>query len=140
MSKLQELTDESLGDFLSAAPLVLVTFSAHWCGPCRASKPRLQKIATTSKIPMGIVYEDDLGEGIHYFNIKAFPTYVLYRDGQEVDRVEGADLEAVVALLANIQLEEPDAVELDHCSALSICATWYGSDLSKILSFGLDRT
>ena len=80
----------------------VVTFSATWCGPCKASKPKLIELATTttsnssnpiSVVPIGYVYENDLDDYLDIFvEIKAFPTYIFYRNGVEISRAEGVDV------------------------------------------------
>lgn len=75
----------------------LVTFSAHWCGPCRASHPALQALAESqASTVMGIAYESDLGDALHsQFQVRAFPTHVLFVQQTERARVEGANVERV---------------------------------------------
>jgi thiol-disulfide isomerase/thioredoxin len=99
---LQELgSTAAVQDFIGQNKNTLVTFSAHWCGPCRASKPALTDMAAqytrdvTKDVKFGIVYENDLGEDIHQFRIRAFPTYVLFVGGTEAQRVEGVNLDAI---------------------------------------------
>jgi thiol-disulfide isomerase/thioredoxin len=91
---------------------VLMTFSAHWCGPCRASKPALQQLAERYSSPpsllFGIVYEDTLGDDIHSYRIRAFPTYVFFRNGTELERVEGANLTAVETM---VQKHRPTPIQ-----------------------------
>ena len=84
----------------------IICFSATWCGPCKASKPQLEQLASTlpqSKgVTVGIVYEHTLGEDIQKFNIRAFPTYVLFHGMEEVGRVEGADFEGIAQMLESV--------------------------------------
>ena len=70
-------------------------------GPCKASKPQLEQLAKeyATKMPMGIVYESDLGDDIHNYSIRAFPTYVLFVSGKESKRVEGVNLAAVQEMM-----------------------------------------
>lgn len=49
------------------------------------------KNATRPFVKMVIVYEDTLGEDLHYYKIRGFPTYILYRAGVELARIDGAD-------------------------------------------------
>ena len=104
---LVELQDQNeLMDFINSNPLCLVTFSATWCGPCKASKPKLEALSndvsssSSSSVPFGYVYESDLDDFLDIFvELKAFPTYILFNDGQEVDRVEGVNFEGIQQML-----------------------------------------
>ena len=98
MPPLRELSSpQELESFLRDNPACLVTFSAHWCGPCQRSKPQLEQMALQqpASLPFAIIYEDVLQNQIHEYRIRAFPTYVAYAQQQEVQRVEGANLPAV---------------------------------------------
>jgi thiol-disulfide isomerase/thioredoxin len=106
MASFTELKNPNeLIEFLNDNPRCLVTFSATWCGPCKAGKPKLQEIASSTKnIPFGYVYESDLEDYLDIFiEIKSFPTYVLFKDGQEVQRVEGVDFAALETMLADAE-------------------------------------
>merc|ERR1711933_190822 len=80
---------------------VIICFSAHWCGPCKQSKPALEEFfRKQSEIPNGIqcgyVYESNIGSDITKYNIKGFPTYVFFgKDGIEKDRVVGVNFNGI---------------------------------------------
>jgi thiol-disulfide isomerase/thioredoxin len=87
-----------LQSFLQDNNVCLVTFSAHWCGPCKQSKPQLEALAkeySSPVVPFGYTYESDLGEFLHTFQIKAFPTYAMFVAGKEVQRVEGVNFSGI---------------------------------------------
>mmetsp|Transcript_16174 Transcript_16174/g.37072 ORF Transcript_16174/g.37072 Transcript_16174/m.37072 type:complete len:113 (+) Transcript_16174:107-445(+) len=95
---------EELTDFLNAHEEggCVVTFSATWCGPCKACKPRLKnEISKKSRVPIGYVHESDLDPSFLdvFVNIKTFPTFVFFRKGKEISRVEGVDLEALETMI-----------------------------------------
>ena len=91
-----ELTSaDQLKSFLEKNVVGVVTFSAHWCGPCKASKPKLEALAKNSKVPVSIIHESDIGDYIHTFSVRAFPTYVLFHNGTEAQRIEGVNLQGV---------------------------------------------
>jgi thiol-disulfide isomerase/thioredoxin len=81
----------------------LICFSATWCGPCKASKPTLEALAgsyaadPSLDIQCGIVYEHNLSEAIHEFQVKAFPTYVLYvgNGSKEFGRISGVNFDGI---------------------------------------------
>ena len=102
---------DELTDFLNANEErgCVITFSATWCGPCKACKPKLRdeiavKYSPSSQnvggVPIGYVYESDLDDFLDVFvEIKAFPTFIFFRKGQEISRVEGVDLEALESMI-----------------------------------------
>lgn len=53
-----------------------------------------------SHIPFGYTLESDLGDYLHTFQVRAFPTYVCFIGGKEVERVEGVNFAGIQAMLA----------------------------------------
>ena len=96
---------EAVQGFIQNNPKALVTYSATWCGPCKASKPDLERMADefskdiSRDVNFGIAYEHNLGDGIQNYNVKAFPTYILFVNQLELGRVEGANLQGVRELI-----------------------------------------
>lgn len=100
MTLIELSSPPELTDFIKSNPVCLVTFSAHWCGPCKASKPQLAEMARSAPVPFGYVHESDLGDFLHTFNVRAFPTYVVFVDGREAGRVQGVNFAGIQALVA----------------------------------------
>eukprot|EP00581_Thalassiosira_minuscula_P000567 CAMPEP_0183748888 /NCGR_PEP_ID=MMETSP0737-20130205/67995_1 /TAXON_ID=385413 /ORGANISM="Thalassiosira miniscula, Strain CCMP1093" /LENGTH=564 /DNA_ID=CAMNT_0025984631 /DNA_START=25 /DNA_END=1719 /DNA_ORIENTATION=- len=103
---LQELdTPEALSSFLSTNPHSLICFSATWCGPCKRSKPQLEELASNYaadpnvNVACGIAYEHNLKDVIQTYNIRAFPTYVLYKGSTDLGRVQGVDFDGIKSLV-----------------------------------------
>lgn len=69
------------------------------------SKPQLEQMAQQYKddsskdVTFGVVYESDLGEATQQYSIRAFPTYVLFVRGSEVNRVEGVNFQGITAMI-----------------------------------------
>ena len=75
-------------------PLV-VDFWATWCGPCRMIAPIISKLAEKydGKIIVGkcdVEENDDMAEE---FGIRNIPTILLFKGGEIVDKIVGAQSE-----------------------------------------------
>ena len=95
MTLIEISSAEELKTFIQKNNVCVVTFSAHWCGPCKQSKPQLEELAKTSPVPISIVHESDIGDYLHTFKVTAFPSYVLFVQETEVQRIKGVNLQGV---------------------------------------------
>jgi thioredoxin 1 len=71
---------------------VLVDFGATWCGPCRRMEPAMAYLSVQYKdrVKVGKVDVDENAEIQTQYNVDAFPTFVIFQNGQEVARTVGA--------------------------------------------------
>ena len=98
---------DAVNAFKSSNSNALICFSATWCGPCKASKPTYEALAQSyladpaTDLKCAIVYEHNLSEAIHEFQIKAFPTYVLFLNNgtKEHGRVQGANFDGIKGMI-----------------------------------------
>jgi thioredoxin 2 len=72
--------------------IILAEFWAKWCGYCRAIEPFINELAAKRAGRLKIVKVDVDSEPIlaRRFTIKATPTFVLYRNGRQLGRFDGA--------------------------------------------------
>ena len=70
---------------------VLVDFWAEWCGPCKMLTPVLDEIAveTGDRATIAKVNIDEEPELASRFGIQSIPTLVVFRGGEEQDRLIG---------------------------------------------------
>ena len=84
-----QLEQELNGD--SSTPLLLDVY-ATWCGPCKLMAPELVEVAAElgDKVRVGKMDSDQFPDWSRKLKIGAFPTVLVFKGGQEVQRVEGA--------------------------------------------------
>lgn len=70
----------------------IIDFWAAWCGPCKMMNPILDEIEKEYADELIITrYDIDVESDIvKDYNIQSVPTYVILKDGEEVDRIIGA--------------------------------------------------
>jgi len=71
---------------------VIIDYSAQWCGPCRMMAPIFERLAKdfSDKIIFGKVDIDEEQGIAQAFGITAVPTFIIFKDGNPVDRILGA--------------------------------------------------
>ena len=65
----------------------ILYFTAEWCGPCKKTRPIVEELNKEGTgIKFTIVDVDSEKELVSKFNVQKVPTFVLIKDGIEVDR------------------------------------------------------
>ncbi|HTH57586.1 MAG TPA: thioredoxin [Cyclobacteriaceae bacterium] len=83
---------KSFSEILLTERLVLVDFSAEWCGPCKMMKPVLEELKSWAGDGVRIL-KVDIDKNIHtasQYHVTAVPTFLFFRHGQAVWRHSGA--------------------------------------------------
>jgi len=93
MSNVKEVTDTTFeSEVVQSKTPVLIDFYAQWCGPCKMMAPIIDDIAReyNGKLKVVKVDVDESGETAATYGVTAMPTFVVFKDGQEVARKSGA--------------------------------------------------
>jgi len=79
-------------EVLKSSQPVLVDFWAEWCGPCKRIAPTIEAIAEKYQGRAKVVKlnVDENGERPSGLGVRGIPTLILFRDGNEVERIVGA--------------------------------------------------
>ena len=78
-------------EVMNASTPVLVDMWAAWCGPCRMIAPVVEELAGTyqGKVKIGKLNVDDPPQVAAQHRIMNIPTLLLFKGGQEGDRIVG---------------------------------------------------
>ena len=97
-----EVTPENVKDIVEQDCHILFYFTATWCGPCQKIKPMIQKLSdglTTDSLRIYMVDIDENDELCEKCGITSVPTFMLFKNKEEVGQCGGANIEKVADLI-----------------------------------------
>ena len=96
----KEFTDAAFdSEVLGNDNVVLVDFWAEWCGPCRAIAPVIDQLATDyeGRAVIGKMNVDQNPGVPGNFGIRGIPTLLVFKGGEVVAQLVGAQSKAKIA-------------------------------------------
>jgi thioredoxin 1 len=93
--------DSFESEVLQSEKAVLVDFWAEWCGPCRMMLPVVESRAAEYESSASVVKlnVDENPSVAQRYGVRGIPTLILFKDGEEVERVVGASTKDSLARL-----------------------------------------
>ena len=92
-------TDDFNAYVLKSDKPVLVDFWAPWCGPCKMVAPEVESIAKSyeGKAVVAKINVDEVAGISGNYNVLGIPTLLVFKAGQEVNRIVGFRPESELA-------------------------------------------
>ena len=87
-----EVTGDEFDELINNShKLVVVDFFAEWCMPCLMIAPVVEELAEQMKeVKFVKINLDDNQELAGKYNVKRIPCLLIFKDGEAVDRIIGA--------------------------------------------------
>lgn len=86
-----DLDDTNFYQTIAKNGLTLVDFWAQWCGPCKLMHPIFDRMSKThTQITFGRVNVEQNQSIATRFGVQAIPTFIMFQDGQQIDKMMGA--------------------------------------------------
>ncbi|XP_010532878.1 PREDICTED: thioredoxin H8-like [Tarenaya hassleriana] len=77
--------------------LLVIDFTAKWCGPCKSLEPKLEEFAAKyTDVEFVKIDVDVLMSVAMQFNVHTLPAMVFVKRGQELDRVVGLKVDELL--------------------------------------------
>ena len=86
-----ELNSSNFGEALLKNKLLLVDFWAEWCGPCKSMRPIFSRMAKKyDHVRFARVNVDNSQDIAAKFNVQSIPTFIMFKNGENVQQMVGA--------------------------------------------------
>jgi thioredoxin 1 len=112
MSSAPVLTNENFEETIKRAGStpVMVDFYAEWCGPCKISAPIIDELANehAGKLQVYKVDVDVTNELARQYGVMSIPTVVMFKNGEEINRIVGFPGKAGYVQLIESALSAPE--------------------------------
>lgn len=85
---------------LSSPGLMVLDCMATWCGPCKVIAPHI--VTMSNSYPSARFYKldvDEVPDVAQELGVRAMPTFMVFKDGEKVGEVVGANQKALEALV-----------------------------------------
>jgi thioredoxin 1 len=98
---------------LSGHTYLIADFYATWCPPCKTIAPIYNQLSTTHAVPGKFAFVkvnvDEAREIASQYGIQAMPTFLLFKDGKQVEEVKGADPRKLKSIIESAAAEVKSA-------------------------------
>lgn len=99
----QEIAQDNLQEIVSSNDIVVVQYSATWCGNCRIMKPKFKKLAQSNEnVPFIMVDAEKFPESRKLAKVDNLPTFATFKNGELVNQTQTNKAEVLAELVNEV--------------------------------------
>lgn len=93
-----EINDQNFSSIIKSNKVVVVDFTATWCGPCKALAPIIEQLYQeyNGKAIIGKLDVDKSPVTTAQFGVRNVPVLLFFKNGQMVDRMVGGGQKSAI--------------------------------------------
>lgn len=100
---MQELSQDNLETIVNDNNVVIVQFSATWCGNCRIMKPKFKKLAAENTNTVFVIADaEKFPESRKLADVSNLPTFATFKNGALVNQVQTNKFDVLKTLVDEI--------------------------------------
>jgi len=86
---LKELNEDNLQDLITKNEIVVVLYSATWCGNCCIMKPKVKKLASDMEAVTFVIADaEKFPESRKLATVDNLPTFATFKNGTFVNQIK----------------------------------------------------
>ena len=98
-----ELDNDNLAEIVGGDDVVLVQYSASWCGNCRIMKPKFKKLASENEgLKFVIADAEKFPESRKLADVSNLPTFAACKGGKLVNQIQTNKLDPLTQLVNEV--------------------------------------
>lgn len=98
-----ELDKDNLAEIVNDNDIVVVQYSASWCGNCKIMKPKFKKMASENENYKFVIADaENYPESRKLANVNNLPTFAAFKGGKLLNQVQTNKLEPLAQLINEI--------------------------------------
>ncbi|KAG9229672.1 PITH domain-containing protein [Amylocarpus encephaloides] len=136
MSKTVQISSPAqFSGLLKSSKIVVTDFYADWCGPCKQIAPIYEQLSAQLSRPNHITFVkvnvETQKEVAAKYAVTAMPTFMIFKQGQVVEKVQGADPRKLQSVVKKLAAEADGGSSSSGFGGSSSSSDWRKSDLPK---------
>src|SRR5690606_5832160 len=100
---MEELSEDNLQEIINSNDMVVVQYSATWCGNCRIMKPKFKKLASETEHAKFVIADaEKFPNSRKLATVDNLPTFAIFKNGAFVNQVQTNKFEVLKNLFDEV--------------------------------------